>query len=295
MKFSVALASLAVLFAGVAQAHDSQRMVKKHARRGASPTYSPAPSTTTTAPSPTSSSSGGGGLSVANGIKRGLSYNTASLTDGFSAQQVSWVYNWGQTPDGTLAEGVMYIPMLWGNSGSFTSSWSQNAQTAIDNGATFLLGPNEPDLSSQSNMSPQDAAALWKQYMEPFAGKAKLISPAVTNGAAPMGLAWLSSFLEACSGCTVDAIALHIYDSATNEGYYQSYISGAAQQFGKPVFVTEFGASGSDAQIQTFLGSMTSWLDNEPGIQGYAWFMDTVGNLVNGDGSLTELGNTYVQ
>lgn len=271
-------------------------MVKKHARRyGASPTYSPIPSpTSSAAPSPTSSPTGGNGLSVANGIKRGLSYNTASLTDGFSAQQVAWVYNWGQTPDGTLAEGVMYIPMLWGNSESFTSTWAQNAQTAIGNGAKFLFGANEPDLSTQSNMSPQDAAALWMQYMEPFAGKAKLVSPAVTNGAAPMGLAWLSDFLEACSSCTVDAIALHIYDSATNEAYYKSYISGAAQQFGKPVFVTEFGATGSDAQIETFLGSMTSWLDNESGIQGYAWFMDTVGNLVNADGSLTSLGATYV-
>lgn len=51
-----------------------------------------------------------------------------------------------------------------------------------DNGATALLGYNEPDLPGQADMDPVIAANLWKIYMQPFAGKAKLISPAVTNG-----------------------------------------------------------------------------------------------------------------
>lgn len=51
--------------------------------------------------------------------------------------------------------------------------------------------------------------------MEPFAGKAKLISPAITNGGAPMGVAWMKDFLQACSGCHIDGIAMHWYDSAT--------------------------------------------------------------------------------
>jgi hypothetical protein len=72
---------------------------------------------------------------------------------------------------------------------------------------------NEPDNSGQAAMSPQVAAAAWKQYMQPFAGKAKLVSPAITNAAAPNGEAWMDSFLQACSGCTIDAIAIHIYDS----------------------------------------------------------------------------------
>lgn len=101
---------------------------------------------------------------------------------------------------------------------------------------------NEPDLSSQANLSPADAASAWKTYIQPFAGKAKLCSPAITNGAAPMGTAWLDSFLSACSGCTIDCIAIHIYDSATNIAYYQSYISGIGSKYGKPVWVTEVRA-----------------------------------------------------
>lgn len=55
-------------------------------------------------------------------------------------RQVSWAYNWGQTASGSLPDGVMFLPMLWSDSDSFTSTWSSNAQSAIDNGAEFLMG-----------------------------------------------------------------------------------------------------------------------------------------------------------
>ena len=80
--------------------------------------------------------------------------------------------------------------------------------------------------------------------MQPFASKAKLCSPAITNGAPPsMGTGWLDSFLQACSGCQIDCIAIHIYDSATNTAYYQSYIQGIGTKYQKPVWVTEVGRS----------------------------------------------------
>jgi hypothetical protein len=72
---------------------------------------------------------------------------------------------------------------------------------------------NEPDNAGQAHMTPQAAAAAWKKYMQPFAGKAKLVSPAITNAGPPNGEAWMDSFLKECKGCTIDAIAIHIYDS----------------------------------------------------------------------------------
>lgn len=54
-----------------------------------------------------------------------------------------------------------------------------------------------------------------------------------------MGTAWLDEFLDACSGCTIDCIAFHIYDSATNVAYYQSYITSIGKKYGKPTWVTE--------------------------------------------------------
>lgn len=88
--------------------------------------------------------------------------------------------------------------------------------------------------------------------MEPFAGKAKLVSPAVTNGAPPsMGTGWLDSFLAACTGCHIDAIAIHIYDSATNTAYFQNYISSVASKYGKPVWVTEVSPNKNPATFRT--------------------------------------------
>lgn len=71
---------------------------------------------------------------------------------------------------------------------------------------------NEPDNGGQSNIDPTTAAALWKANIQPFAGKAKLVGPAVTNGG---GVQWLQQFLGNCTGCTIDAIAMHWYDTAT--------------------------------------------------------------------------------
>jgi len=47
-------------------------------------------------------------------------------------------------------------------------------------------------------------ATLWKANMEPFASKAKLISPGVTNGGAPMGVSWLQEFISNCDGCHIE-------------------------------------------------------------------------------------------
>lgn len=40
-------------------------------------------------------------------------------------------------------------------------------------------------------MGVDQAVDLWREHMQPFAGNAKLVSPAVTNGGPPMGITWL--------------------------------------------------------------------------------------------------------
>jgi hypothetical protein len=77
-------------------------------------------------------------------------------------------------------------------------------------------------------LSPEQAAQAWKTHIQPFAGRAKLVSPAVTNGPAPMGLDWMDRFLRACTDCQIDAIAIHIYDSARNIDYFKNYIASGA-------------------------------------------------------------------
>ena len=236
-------------------------------------------SSSSAAPSSTGSSSSGSSKSG----KRGVAYNDAKLTDCLvSSPEVSWGYNWGSSSSG-LSDSVKFIPTLWGPKSEFTNDWSKNAQSAIDSGSTHLFSFNEPDLSAQANLSPSEAADAYKQYMEPFAGKAKLCAPSVTNGGGSMGLSWLSSFLEACSDCTIDCVNIHWYDSAENTEYFKKHVSDAADTApGKQIFVSEFAATGSDDQISKFLEDVMPWMDSNDDVGGYAYFMAGEGKLVSG-------------
>jgi len=223
------------------------------------------------------------------GSKRGVAYNDAKLTDCLtSSSKISWGYNWGSSPAGL--EHVKFVPTLWGTDSLYTDSWSKNAESAIESGSTHLFSFNEPDHSAQSNMSPESAASAWKQYMEPFAGKAQLCSPSVTNGGGSMGLNWLKSFLESCSDCTIDCLNIHWYDSAENVEYFKKHVNDAADLApGKPVFVSEFAATGDQEQ---FLETVMPWMDSNDAVSGYAYFMASDGVLVSGN-EKSSLGQVY--
>ncbi|KAJ9653421.1 hypothetical protein H2201_009146, partial [Coniosporium apollinis] len=206
--------------------------------------------TTTTAAastSPTARAAPAGG-------KRGLAYNKAALCAPFvSSSAITWAYNWAQTSDG-LNPKFSFVPMLWGTNSMFTGSWAKIAGDFIAGGGKELLAFNEPDRAEQANMSPAAAAAAYMTHMQPFAGRARLGSPAVTNGGGSMGLNWLTSFMSACSSCQVDFVAVHWYDSVNNVEYFKKHVTNAHTKTGKPVWLTEFGTvDGSDAQKAEFL------------------------------------------
>jgi hypothetical protein len=72
-----------------------------------------------------------------------------------------------------------------------------------------------------SCMGLDTAVAAWKQYIEPkkdLKDKLYFGSPAFTNG--PNSLKYLSSFIDACTGCKIDFINIHRYDlSALTNGF----------------------------------------------------------------------------
>lgn len=244
--------------------------------------------------STTSSSAAASSSSSSSSGKRGVAYNDATLASIFeSSSEVTWGYNWGQSSSG-LSSSFKYVPMLWGTSSTFTSDWSAAASSAISSGSTHLMGFNEPDLSTQSDLTPAAAATAWKTYMEPFAGQAKLGAPAVTNGAGSMGLDWLAAFLEECSDCTIDFVSIHWYDSASNTAYFQEHVANATSVAGNlPVWVTEFGCtSGTDDEISSFLETVMPWMDSQSYVEAYSYFMVSDGLLISGD-SLTSYGSTY--
>lgn len=248
-----------------------------------------APAAASSAPSTPSTGGSSGG-------KKGLSYNDASLTQAFAGKGISWAYNWGSGPDGSIVSGAEYVPMLWGLNS--VSSWASAAASAISSGSKHALSFNEPDLEEQSNIDPQTAATNHIKYMNPLSGQAQIGSPAITNGGGSMGITWLNNFFKACNGqCKVDFVAFHWYDQASNLAYFKSHVNdviAAAQANGvSKVWLTEFGASGSDSDVANFLTQATSFLDSTGAVERYAYFMCSNGILINGNSISSPVGAAY--
>jgi hypothetical protein len=260
---------------------------------------SPAPAGASSA-APVSSSvpstGGGGGGGSSSGGKKGLSYNAASLTNAFAGTGISWAYNWAAGPGGTILSGAEFVPMLWGLDG--VSAWAGAAQSAIASGSKHVLSFNEPDHSEQAQIDPQTAAKSHIANVAPLSGQVSIGSPGVTNGPAPMGISWLQSFFDACGGqCNIDFVAFHWYDSATNVAYFkqhvQDVIDTAAKNGVSKVWLTEFGASGSDSEVAGFIQEVIPWLDSQPAVERYAYFMCSDGILVKGNSISSPIGSAY--
>lgn len=255
----------------------------------ASASAMPASSSGTSTPNTGGSTSG----------KKGLSYNDASLTEAFAGKGMSWAYNWAASPDGSIVSGAEYVPLLWGLSS--VDSWASAAASAISSGSKHALGFNEPDLSTQSNIDPQTAATNHIKYMNPLAGQVEIGSPAITNGAGTsplMGIDWLNAFFKACAGqCKVDFVAFHWYSDASQIDYFESHvqdvISAASQNGVGKVWLTEFGATGSDSEVASFLGQALPFLDSTAAVERYAYFMCSDGVLVNGNSISSPIGEAY--
>ncbi|KIJ59194.1 glycoside hydrolase family 128 protein [Hydnomerulius pinastri MD-312] len=191
--------------------------------------------------------------------------------------------------------------MLWG--------WNQVddfKRLVVQGYATHVLGMNEPNEPSQSNMSPQDGASLWKQYIDPLKYQEYyLISPACTNDQA--GLDWMKNFVQACDGCTIDAVAFHFY--GTDPASFIEHATILHNMYNKPIWVTEFadqnfsgiGGQASMDEIYAFQSAVVAFVENTPWIEaafpfGVMYDLQGVneGNaLLAGDGLPTALGYNY--
>ncbi|MCJ1304143.1 hypothetical protein MMC08_006955 [Hypocenomyce scalaris] len=256
----------------------------------------------------TSTTSSSSPTPTKNSGKRGLAYNDPTLTEPFSlsgqGSKVSWAYNWYSTPysGGEPTSGfntaLQFMPMLWSNATVLTSVWAANVQSAIANyGTTAVLAFNEPDECGNggSCMAISDAVSAYQTYMMPLKGSVLLGAPAVTNGGAPMGLTYLQNFMGSCTNCHYDFVPVHWYGDATDTAGFEAYIAQAYDTVNLPLWVTEFGTtSGSTEQIQTFLQTVITWMDQTSMVTKYSFFMDAAGYLINANGTgLSPLGAMY--
>eukprot|EP00753_Platysulcus_tardus_P017719 PLAT6468.1.p1 GENE.PLAT6468.1~~PLAT6468.1.p1 ORF type:complete len:401 (+),score=-6.10 PLAT6468.1:124-1203(+) len=258
----------------------------------ASTSAAPAPSATYTSSGNTGS--GKVGLAWPNGADDSLK--------NYKTDKVKWLYTWSpDIPDNARELGFEVVPMLWGD-----NQVQEFQEKVVAGYANYVLGFNEPDQAGQSNMTPQHAADLWKQYIDPLKSQGyKLISPAVTS--APAGKTWMQDFFKACDTCHFDALAMHWYDVSADA--FIAYVEDFHNTFNLPIWVTEYacqnfngGAQCSDSEIASFMAQTTNFMDGADYVQAYMWFGAmhdmqgvNVGNqLMASSGGPTQLGYQFI-
>jgi hypothetical protein len=218
--------------------------------------------------------------------KRGLCASFSVAGDiALLAPGASWFYNWGPdlnagTASLATAHDMVFYPMAW--NGSYDQTRVKAFKKAHPE-CEYLLAFNEPNLTDQANMTPEEAASHWPALKQ-FADEVglKLISPAMNYGTlSGYGdpVKWLDEFF-AQPGVSIDdveGIALHSY-MATAAGM-KDYIN-RFDKYGKPIWLTEFCAWENHVTEEfqkNFMVSTISYLENEPKVAKYAWFMERSG------------------
>jgi hypothetical protein len=242
-----------------------------------SPSPSASPSPIASVPATPRASSAAARV-VAPVTKKGVCvWDYTGLGTALSDVRAGWYYNWSAKPSAAAGSGAEFVPMIWGP-GAVNATELNRAKAS---GKT-LLGFNEPDFASQSNMSVERALELWPQLQ---ATGLRLGSPAVAINAAQAG-GWLDRFMSGARdrGLRVDFITVHWYGSDFSDaavGHLRSYLRAVWERYRMPVWLTEFAlikftSNGSvyptDAQQANFITKATVMLHGLSYVERYAWF-----------------------
>ncbi len=160
--------------------------------------------------------------------------------------------------------------------------------------AKYVLGFNEPELTTQANISPREAAIIWPDIVtiaEQY--DLELVGPC---GTIDRGRKWYRDWLTEChdmygQACHFDFTCLHAYfypepcngvEPWACLGYQASnamtQINGWHREFGKKIWVTEIGCNpwggkgcNADKHEET-MRQLIPHLDNSNAVFRYAWF-----------------------
>ncbi|KAF2671839.1 hypothetical protein BT63DRAFT_467932 [Microthyrium microscopicum] len=245
--------------------------------------------------------------------KKGVSYPRDQTRYANYFNRISWAYNWYHaakywSPNAASLNGnIDYVPMIHSNKPDITNTWNQDIDGLLKGREDLaILAFNEPDMpinAGGSDMSPETAVELYRKYILPYACRARLGAPAVSNSPAAVnkGVRWLQRFLMLCTDCVIDFIPVHAYGPPTDIQMFKNAITGAYMAGGDParkVWVTEFahqvGSNPPIDQKKNLMRELSQWMNQQDFVERYAWWSADQGNLINGDGSgLSELGQYW--
>jgi len=215
-----------------------------------------------------------------------------------AGQQVSWIYNWETfvPPGGRQFE---YVAMLRTAHQDDINRFYQNMP---NNRVRTLLCLNEPDHLEQANLSPEQAADVWRRHCWPQKVQRgiRLGAPAITNG--PQGIPWLQRFLDITRDVPPDFVTTHWYGVDGND--LIRHVQRVRDVSQKPVWLTEFAHVRDNIYDQRgLMQQVRKWMDSQWWLERYCWFgcsrgdqnnINPASRLLDKNGEMTDLAFKYV-
>lgn len=257
-------------------------------------------------------------------VKKGFGlsrYNDNQLSSGEKINFLNggWYYNWGITDPTEDHIDLEYVPMIWGK--SLVNATSINKiKEGYENGKyKYLLTFNEPDNNGQSNMTVDEAIALWPQLE---AIGIPLSSPCPADYSS----GWLDDFMQEAKRLNyrVDFISVHCYQDFSIKGIEKKMKNDVLdviyEKYKLPIWLTEYGAidistwagggkfnpNCTEEAANNYIKNSTELLESLGYVERYAWFVDNFNEkgdnrpqeapyttLFNDDDSLSTRGKIY--
>ncbi len=246
--------------------------------------------------------------------KRGVAFNFPTVDDAQAlSPYISWDYNWGPNISYDVISmwfdynDVQFCPMAWNQ--SFNAERIRNYVKAHPS-CKYLLGFNEPNLTDQCNLTPQQAALYWRQVVALAKElNLKLVAPAMNYGTLDGysdPIKWLDDFfaIDGINLDDIDVISLHCYmgNSAALMGFVDRF-----DKYGKPIWMTEFCGWGKNINSQlaqiNYMCEVLNYFEQTDKIERYSWFIPRASGPVNSypymqmleksSSDLTDLGKVY--
>lgn len=247
--------------------------------------------------------------------KRGVAFSFTQISDlPLLSPYISWDYNWGPAPTDNAAlwfdaNEMDFCPMCW--NGKFDANRIRAYVTAHPK-TKYLLAFNEPNLTDQANMTPQQAAELWPPVVALAKElNLKLISPAMNYGTLSGysdPIKWLDEFFAQPNVSLKDVYAISVHCYMASASAVQNFIE-RFEKYNKPIWLTEFCAwdpvPGSVSTQMDYMCAVLNYLETAKSVERYAWFIPRQSGkmvdtppymqLLNHDdpSTLTDLGKMY--
>ncbi|HYK55248.1 MAG TPA: glycosyl hydrolase [Flavisolibacter sp.] len=222
--------------------------------------------------------------------------------------QSHWFYTWGlSVPLEQAPQNCEFVPMFWGKSSVTDANLSYAKQLKAQGKAKYILGFNEPDLADQSNMTVQEALALWPQLES-------IGLPLGSPAASWPTRQWIYDFMDQAiaQGRRVDFIAVHMY-VGTDENAFVKVLQDLYNKYHLPIWITEFATCANNATTKSenpytpeatlaFMQRLLPKLEELSFVHRYSWFSGNptsarlwTSALVDEYGNLTTLGKWYAE